>query len=129
MKLRKGDKVKVLYGKETGKTGVIAMVNPKNDTVVVEGLNLYKRHLKGDGRTRTSEIITIEKPLPASKVMFVCPLCGKATRLRIKKDDGQTVRVCAKCGKEIVSEKPKKAKVKTGKKVESKKEKDNKETK
>ena len=129
MKLRKGDKVKVLYGKETGKTGVIAMVNPKNNTVVVEGLNLYKRHLKGDGRSRTSEIVTIEKPLPASKVMFVCPFCGKATRLRIKKDGDQIVRVCAKCGKEIVSEKPKKSNAKAGKKVESKKQEDKKETK
>ncbi|MBP5204149.1 50S ribosomal protein L24 [bacterium] len=126
MKIKKGDKVKILYGKETGKTGVVAVVNPKNNTVVVEGLNLYKRHIKGDGRTRTSEIITIEKPFPASKVMFICPLCGKATRIKMKKDDKKVVRVCAKCGKEIAEVESKKKSVREGKKVKEVKVKTNK---
>lgn len=107
MKIKKGDTVKILYGKESGKKGVVVALNTKKSFVVVEGLNLYKRHLKGDGRTRTSEIVTIEKPFPASKVMFVCPFCGKATRLSIKKNGEEIVRVCKKCGKEIVKEEKK----------------------
>lgn len=105
MKIRKGDTVKILYGKDSGKVGVVRAVDQKKRSVIVEGLNLYQRHLKGDGRTRTSEIITIEKPFPASKVMFVCPICKKATRLSTKKEGKKLVRICKKCGKSIVEEK------------------------
>ncbi|HOV29802.1 MAG TPA: 50S ribosomal protein L24 [Candidatus Dojkabacteria bacterium] len=105
MKIRKGDTVKILYGKDSGKTGLVVAVDQKKKSVIVEGLNLYKRHLKGDGRTRTSEIVTIEKPFPVSKVMFVCPVCKKTTRLSTKKDGKKVVRVCKKCGKEIIEEK------------------------
>ena len=101
MKIKKGDTVKILYGKEAGKQGTVVAVSPKKNSVIVEGLNLYKRHLKGDGRTRTSEILTIEKPFKLSKVMLVCPLCGKATRVGIKREGEKTSRICKKCGKEI----------------------------
>ena len=103
MKIKKGDTVKILYGKERGKTGPVVAVDIKGQKVIVEGLNLYKRHLKGDGKSKTSEIVTIEKPFPLSKIMFVCPLCGKATRVLIKKDGKETTRICKKCGKEIVN--------------------------
>ncbi len=104
MKIKKGDTVKILYGKERNKQGSVVAVDLKNNKVVVEGLNLYKRHLKGDGRTRTSEIVTIEKPFPVSKVMLVCPVCGKPTRVGLKKVEGKIVRVCKECGKDIVKE-------------------------
>ncbi len=116
MKIKKGDTVKILYGKESGKRGVVAALNPKKRSLVVEGLNLYKRHLKGDGRTRTSEVLTIEKPFPISKVMFVCPLCDKASKIGIRKEGKEIVRVCRKCGKDIVT-----VKKETKKKKESKK--------
>ncbi len=101
MKIKKGDTVKILYGKEAGKQGAVVAVSPKKNSVIVEGLNLYKRHLKGDGRTRTSEILIIEKPFELSKVMLVCPSCGKATRVGVRKEGEKNVRVCKKCGKEI----------------------------
>ena len=104
MKIKKGDTVKILYGKERNKQGSVVAVDLKNNKVVVEGLNLYKRHLKGDGRTRTSEIVTIEKPFPVSKVMLVCPVCGKPKRVGLKKVEGKIVRVCKECGKDIVKE-------------------------
>ena len=119
MKIKKGDTVKILYGKESGKQGVVVAVSPKKNAVIVEGLNLYKRHLKGDGRTRTSEILTIEKPFELSKVMLVCPACGKPTRVAIRRVDGKVERFCKKCGKTIV-EKEKKGTV--AKKEEVKKE-------
>jgi len=99
MKIKKGDTVKILYGKEAGKQGTVVAVSPKKNSVIVEGLNLYKRHLKGDGRTRTSEILTIEKPFKLSKVMLVCPLCGKATRVGIKREGEKTSRICKRRAK------------------------------
>ena len=113
MKIKKGDTVKVLYGKEKGKRGPVVAIDVKKQKVIVEGLNLYKRHLKGDGKTRTSEIVTIEKPFPISKVMLVCPLCNKPTRVTIKKDGKEIVRTCKKCGKDITE---------VAKKVEKKEE-------
>jgi len=105
MNIKKGDTVKILYGKERGRRGPVVAVDPKKERVIVEGLNLYKRHLKGDGRTRTSEIVTIEKPFPISKIMLVCPSCDKATRVSIKQEGDKKVRVCKKCGKEITVDK------------------------
>lgn len=106
MNIKKGDTVKILYGKERGRRGPVVAVDPKKERVIVEGLNLYKRHLKGDGRTRTSEIVTIEKPFPISKVMLVCPSCDKPTRVGIKQEGDKKVRVCRKCGKEITDGTP-----------------------
>lgn len=121
MKIKKGDTVKILYGKERGRRGPVVAIDTKRDRVVVEGLNLYKRHLKGDGRTRTSEILTIEKPFPISKVMIVCPVCDKPTRVKIEKKDGITKRICKKCGKEMVKTEKKEEKKETKKKTTKKK--------
>lgn len=123
MKIKKGDTVKILYGKERSKRGSVVAVDIKQRKVIVEGLNLYKRHLKGDGKSRTSEILTIEKPFPISKVMLVCPLCDKATKVSTRKEGKEIVRICKKCGKEITKniETKKEKKEKTEKK-DSKKE-------
>jgi large subunit ribosomal protein L24 len=101
MKIRKGDTVKMLYGKDSGRQGAVVAIDTKKERVVVEGLNMYKRNLKGDGRTRVSEIVTITKSVPVSKVMLVCPSCNKATRVGYKIDGDKKVRVCKKCGKAI----------------------------
>lgn len=111
MKIKKGDTVKILYGKDNGKTGSVVAVDLKEQKVVVSGVNIYKRHLKGDGRTKTSEILTIEKPLSISKVMLVCPNCGKTTRIGLKREDGKVVRICKKCGKVIEAKKEEKVEV------------------
>lgn len=97
MKIKKGDTVKMLYGKDSGRQGQIVAVDTKKGKVVVEGLNIYKKHLKGDGRTRVSEIITITKPVSISKVMLVCPNCNKPTRVGFEIKDGEKDRVCKKC--------------------------------
>ena len=111
MKIKKGDTVKILYGKDSGKTGSVVAVDLKNQKVVVTGVNLYKRHLKGDGKTRTSEILTIEKPMPVSKVILVCPLCGKTTRVALKREGDKVMRICKKCGKVIEAKKEEKVEV------------------
>ncbi|MDD2578087.1 MAG: 50S ribosomal protein L24 [Candidatus Dojkabacteria bacterium] len=103
MRIKKGDTVKILYGKDKGKRGPVVAVDVKKEKVIVEGLNLYKKHIKGDGQSKTSEIITIEKPFPVSKIMLICPSCDKPTRVSSKIEDDKKIRICKKCGKEIVS--------------------------
>ena len=122
MKIKKGDTVKILYGKEAGKQGTVVAVSPKKNSVIVEGLNLYKRHLKGDGQTRQSEILTIEKPFELSKVILVCPNCNKPTRVGIRREEGKPVRVCKKCGKDIVEKEKTTVTKKKVEKTEDKKE-------
>ncbi len=99
MEIKKGDTVKILYGKDTGKQGVVSAV--KNGKVIVEGLNMYKKHVKGDGKEKKSAIIDIAKPMDVSKVMLVCPNCSKPTRVGIRRENCKVERICKKCGKVI----------------------------
>jgi large subunit ribosomal protein L24 len=131
MKIRKGDTIKVLYGKDSGKRGKVVAVDSKANKIVVEGINVFKKHIKGDGRTKTSEIVSIEKAMSTSKVMLVCPSCDKATRTSTKKEGKNIVRVCKKCGKTFEEKKEEKKETakKTVKKSTTKKKTVKKETK
>jgi large subunit ribosomal protein L24 len=102
MKLHTGDTVKVVRGKDNGRTGKIEKVFPKEAKVIVEGVNQYKRHVKGRMQGQKSEIITLTKPLPVSNVMLQCPKCKKTARVGYKiLKDGNKTRVCKKCNAEI----------------------------
>lgn len=102
MNIRKDDKVVVLSGKDKGKEGKILTVMPKAGKVVVEGVNVAKRHKKARTQTEESGIIKVETPIYASKVMLVCPKCSKGTRVAHKiNEKGKKVRVCKKCGAEM----------------------------
>ena len=101
MKLKKGDLVQVMMGKDKGKTGKIERVLPAKNTVVVEGLNLYKRHVKGLGQGQTSEIKVFSRPLPISKVSLVDPKTKKPTRVGFKIEKNEKVRTAKKSGKTI----------------------------
>lgn len=131
MKIKKGDTVKILYGKDSGKQGTVVAVDIKNNRVVVEGVNVFKKHIKGDGRTKTSEIISVVKPLDVSKVMLICPLCNKSTRIALRREDNTVVRVCKKCKKDIEVVEKKEVEKKEVKKVAKKevKKEDKKEVK
>ncbi len=100
MKIKKGDKVKVLLGKDSGKEATVAFVLAKDKKVFVEGINLYKRHVK---RMQDMEggIVNLPKPIDVSNVALVCPNCKKLTRVGFKKDGDVKLRVCKKCGKDI----------------------------
>lgn len=100
MKIKKGDKVKVLLGKDRGKTGTVEYVNGKKSKIFVGGANLYKRHVKKQG-TAEGGIIDIPKPMDVSNVSIICPGCNKTTRIGFKVTDGSKVRICKKCQKEI----------------------------
>lgn len=102
MNVRKDDIVVVLSGKDKGKKGRVMVADPKNGKVVVEGVNVAKRHLKPRRPGEEGGIISKETPIYASKVMRLCPKCDKPTREAHKfLKDGKKVRVCKKCGETI----------------------------
>ncbi len=101
MKLKKGDNVKVVRGKDKGKNGKIEQVFPKINKVLVNNVNLYKRHLKARSQTKPSEIVTLTKPLAEENVILICPKCHKETRVGYKIEKGVKSRVCKKCEAEI----------------------------
>ncbi len=97
MKIRTGDNVKVIAGREKGKTGKVMQSFPKEMKVVVEKLNVRVRHLRAHGRNR-GQRVEFSAPLPVANVMLVCPKCAKPTRVgRAALADGKKVRVCKKC--------------------------------
>lgn len=98
MKIRKDDKVKILVGKDRGKQGKVLMVLRDTDKIVVEGINIVKRHIKPGKVSKEGGIIKIEKPVSVSNVMLVCEKCGKAVRLGFSIAGGKKYRVCKKCG-------------------------------
>jgi large subunit ribosomal protein L24 len=101
MKLKKGDLVKVVKGKDKDKTGKIEKVFYKANKVLVAGVNQYKRHLKARSQRQPSEIATIIKPLPLGNVVFVCPKCHLSTRIGFTFEDNKKVRICRKCKQKI----------------------------
>jgi large subunit ribosomal protein L24 len=107
-RLQKGDEVIVIAGKDKGKKGKVMRLFVEENRVIVEGVNLVKRHMKPNARMQQGGILEREQPLAASNVMLVDPKTGKGTRVRVKTDDkGVKVRVAAKSGEEIPS--PRKA--------------------
>lgn len=84
-------------GKDSGKTGKVEKMFPATGQVLVEGVNQFKRHVKSRSQDQKSEIVTITKPLLASKVAVVCPKCKKPTRIGMKIEKGEKVRICRKC--------------------------------
>lgn len=93
MKLKKGDKVVVLSGVDKGKQGRILMVLPDKDKVIVEGVNVIKRHTKPSQRNQTGGIVEKEAPVHQSKVSFVDPNTGNKTKLGVKVVEGKRVRI------------------------------------
>ena len=101
-RLRKGDLVVVISGKDKGKQGKVARILADDDKVVVEGINLIKRHTKPTPRNPQGGIVEREQAIFSSKVMPVDPKTGKGTRIRFKQDDkGHKVRIAVKSGDEI----------------------------
>lgn len=98
MKLRTGDNVKIIAGKDKGKTGKIIQTFPAIHRVVVEGAHQTTRHLRPRKRGEKGQKVSFAAPVPSSKVMLVCGSCGKATRVGHKSlEDGKKIRICIKC--------------------------------
>lgn len=101
MKLKKGDNVIVITGKDKGKKGKVLEVLPSVNRVVVEGANISKLHEKSRTKGKAGQIVEKAMPINASNVMIVDPKSGARTRVGIKKIDGKNVRVTKKSGSEL----------------------------
>ena len=100
MKIRKGDNVVMLGGKDKGKKAKVILVFPELDKVVVDGLNLIKKHLRAKKQGQKGQIVSKERAVSVSSVALVCKSCSKQTRLGFKIDGENKIRVCKKCGAE-----------------------------
>lgn len=98
LKIRKGDRVRVLTGKDRGKEGNVSRVLPQANKVIVDGVNVAKRHQKSRSATDPGGIIDKDLPIPVPNVALLCGACGP-TRVGYRvEDDGNKVRICKKCG-------------------------------
>ncbi len=102
MHLRKGDNVKILVGKDNGKTGKVVAVNYKDSRATVEGLNIYTKHERPKKSGQKGQKVKFPRPITMSNLMLICPHCKKPTRVGHQTDDkGLKSRVCKKCQKRI----------------------------
>lgn len=101
MKIKKGDEIKVMRGKDKGKTGKVDKLLVKENKVVVLGINEYKRHVKAKTQNQKSEIVTVTKPMTIAAVMLVCPKCHNPARIGYTYTNGKKVRQCKKCQQQI----------------------------
>lgn len=97
MRIKQGDNVKMLSGKDKGRTGLVVGVLRENSKVIVEGLNLVKKHMKKRDQKSESGIVSKPAAIAISKVQLICPKCGKSTRVKLERTDGKRVRICMKC--------------------------------
>ena len=102
MKIKNGDTVVVIAGKDNGKKGKVLKVFPKEKTVIVEGINMLTKHKKAQGPTQEGGIIHQEGPIDISNVMYYCDKDKEGVRVGYKfLGNGEKVRICKKCGEEL----------------------------
>ncbi len=102
MKIKKNDTVLVITGKDKGKKGKVRFAYPDDKRVMVEGVNMIKKHTKAKGQVRQAGIIEREAPISAASVMLVCGKCNKPARVGYKTlQDGRKARFCRACGEVI----------------------------
>lgn len=100
--VRKDDLVEVVTGDDAGRRGKVVQAFPREGRVVVEGVNVQKRHTRPTRQNPQGGVVEKPGPLAAAKVMLVCPACDKPTRYRRQRNpDGSLTRVCQRCGKAI----------------------------
>jgi len=101
MKIKKGDKIIVISGKDKGKTGVVMRALPTEDKIIVEGVNIIKKHQKATATNRKGQILERSVPFHVSNVMIVDPKSGKPTRIRISKEGNKYARFAIKSGAKL----------------------------
>jgi large subunit ribosomal protein L24 len=97
MKIKKGDTVIITTGKDKGKQGIVERIFVKEGTILVPGLNLYKKHKKSQGENKPGEILTLSRPYAISKTALICPKCKQQTRVGFRWENDKKTRVCRKC--------------------------------
>lgn len=102
MKIHRDDTVMITLGKDAGKSGKVVRVLGKEGQILVEGINMVKRHLRKVGQSGGREV-ELAKPVNVSNVMLVCPKCKKTTRVGFKVDGNKKIRICKKCQEVIAT--------------------------
>ena len=101
MRIRKGDTVLIISGKDRGRKGKVMRTLPKEGKVLVEGINLKKKHIRPKKSGEKGQIVEMPVPFDASDVKLICKRCGKATRVGYKIEGKKKFRICKKCGQEV----------------------------
>jgi len=101
MKIKKGDQVQIISGKDRGKRGKVLHIFPKTMKVTVEKSNIIKKHIRPKKEGTKGQRVEIPAPMDISNVMLICPKCGEITRVGFKKGKKNKFRICKKCGSEI----------------------------
>lgn len=102
LRIKTGDEVAVVSGKDKGRRGKVTSITPRSNKLIVEGINISKKHIRPTKKGQQSGIVERETLFPISKVMLVCPRCGKKSRIGIRlleqgTDKGEKLRFCKKC--------------------------------
>lgn len=101
MKIKKNDQVLIISGKDRGKKGKVLSVFPSEKRLLVEGVNIRKKHVRPKKSGEKGQIVESPSPFAVSNVKLICPKCGKFTRVGYKFVDKKKYRACKKCGQEI----------------------------
>ena len=101
MRIKKGDIVKIISGKDRGKQGKVLKVFLKNEKILAEGINLRKKHQRPKKQGQKGEVVTLPTPFHVSNAMLFCKNCGKGTRAGYKISGGVKTRICKRCKNEI----------------------------
>lgn len=97
VKIRKGDIIRIIAGKDKGKSGKILKVFPQKGKILIEGLNLYKKHVRPKRRGEKGEVVLVPRPLDVSNAMLICVTCHQATRIGYRLEGKNKVRFCRRC--------------------------------
>ncbi len=98
MKIHKGDTIKIRLGKDAGKTGKVMKIDSRDLTVLVEGLNLFKKRVRPKKKGEKGQVVALPRPLNVSKVMLICPSCKEAVRVGYRIEGEKKTRYCKNCG-------------------------------
>lgn len=101
MKIKKNDTVLIISGKDKGKQGKVLKVLPKEGKIMIEGVNLVKKHRRPKTEKEQGQVVEIPKPIDASNAKLVCPKCNQSSRVGYKMTEQDKFRVCKKCGQEV----------------------------
>ncbi|MEK7162834.1 MAG: 50S ribosomal protein L24 [Patescibacteria group bacterium] len=101
MKIKKNDTIKIIAGKDRGKSGKVLKVFLEKNKILIEGLNLYKKHVRPKKQGEKGQLVSVPRPINISNVMLICSSCGKTSRISYRFDVEKKIRICKKCGASI----------------------------
>ncbi|MEK7549284.1 MAG: 50S ribosomal protein L24 [Patescibacteria group bacterium] len=97
MKIHKNDTIKIITGKDKGRSGKVLKIFPEKGKVLVEGLNLYKKHVRPKKQGEKGQIISVPRPINSSNVMLICSSCNRTARTGYRFENDNKIRICKKC--------------------------------